>query len=57
MLEISLEVLGGRKLLERKDLWLRTVPKSQEEELPGVCVVPSVAGRCGGEAVNRLDDG
>lgn len=30
MLEISLEVLEGRKLLERKDLWLQTVSLSQK---------------------------
>lgn len=39
-----------------------TLQKSQEEELPwheghGVCVVPSVARRYGGEAVSRLDGG
>ncbi len=41
-----------------------TLQKSQEEELPwhggpGVCmcVVPSVARRCGGESVSRLDGG
>lgn len=30
MLEISLEVLEGRKLLQRKDLWLQTVSPSQK---------------------------